>query len=231
MRILPQRGRSVLEIGARDGHITRLLANRYSKVTALDLEKPDFDIPGVESVQGDVTRLDFPDDCFDCVVCTEVLEHIVQVQRAADEISRVAECEIVVGVPYRQDVRLGRTTCRTCGKPNPPWGHVNSFDERSLAAYFPGFDVSSTSYVWTNRDGTNRVSTWLMDLAENPWGTYDQDEPCIHCGARLVRPDSPSIPRRLLASTAHRLQRCQSNWTQPRANWIHMVLRKRRPIP
>jgi hypothetical protein len=26
------------------------------------------------------------------------------------------------------------------------------------------------------------VSTWLTDLAGNPWGVYDLEEPCIHCG-------------------------------------------------
>src|SRR5689334_22203261 len=133
-RLLPRGMRSVLEIGARDGHHTRRLAESFESVTALDLEKPSFRIPGVTNVKGDVTALEFPDDSFDCVLCAEVLEHVPAVDRAAREISRVARHEAVIGVPYRQDLRLGRVTCRNCGSVNPPYGHVNSFDECRLAS-------------------------------------------------------------------------------------------------
>ena len=37
------------------------------------------------------------------------------------------------------------------------------------------------------------LSTLLLDLAGNPFGTYDQEEPCIHCGAKLKPPPRRSI--------------------------------------
>lgn len=75
LRLLPPGGR-VLEIGARDGYITRLLADRYEEVVALDLTKPTIEAPRVHCVAGDVRSLDFPADHFDVVLCSEVLEHI-----------------------------------------------------------------------------------------------------------------------------------------------------------
>lgn len=226
MKLMPKGRQSVLEIGARDGFFSRLLTEHFPEVTALDLELPVFDIPGVLPAQGDVTRLDFPDDRFDCVVCTEVLEHVPEVRRAADEISRVARHEVIIGVPYRQDTRVGRTTCATCGRVNPPWGHVNRFDESRLKTLFSQLKPVETSFVWQNHEWTNPVSSWLMDLAGNPWGTYGQDESCIHCGARLTAPVSRSVPQKVLSKAAHRLCRLQSFWTAPRPNWIHMVFRK-----
>ena len=74
--MLPKDAVSVLEIGARYGVMTEKLAELYPNVTALDLTRPRFEIPGVTTVAGDVQRLQFPDDAFDCVVCTEVLEHV-----------------------------------------------------------------------------------------------------------------------------------------------------------
>jgi ubiquinone/menaquinone biosynthesis C-methylase UbiE len=227
LRILPSQGRSVLEIGARDGFFSRLLAERFETVTALDLDKPSIQLDRVVPFQGDVRRLAFPDHAFDCVVCTEVLEHVVEVDQAAAELARVARQSVVVGVPYRQDIRLGRTTCAGCGKINPPWGHVNRFDEKRLRRLFAGLRPVTVSWVWRNRDRTNALSAWLMNRAGNPWGTYHQEEPCIHCGSRLRPPAGRSIVQKVCAALAHRLNRVQRWLVRPRPNWIHMVFHKR----
>ncbi len=119
-RLLPRGRSSVLDIGARDGHFSRLLTEYFDLVTALDLERPPFDYPRVTTVAGDVTKLQFPDSSFDCVFCAEVLEHIPDVEQPYREIARVTRHEIVIGVPYQQESRVGRTTCRKCGGRNPP---------------------------------------------------------------------------------------------------------------
>lgn len=226
IRVLPRGRRSVLEIGARDGHFSRLLTQYFAEVTALDLQKPRFEIPGIVTVAGDVTRLDFPDESFDCVFCTEVLEHIPEVQKACQEVLRVARYEVVVGVPFRQDIRVGRMTCRTCGKVSPPWGHVNSFDEERLVQLFPGLLIVSRSFVGTSKEATNAISTLLMDLAGNPWGTYHLEEPCIHCGATLTPPASSHLWQKVCSGVAARLNRIQALWTNSHGNWIHVVLSK-----
>jgi 2-polyprenyl-3-methyl-5-hydroxy-6-metoxy-1,4-benzoquinol methylase len=55
--LLPTGGKSVLDIGARDGYISRLLAAHYLKVTALDLEQPVISHERIECVKGDITKL------------------------------------------------------------------------------------------------------------------------------------------------------------------------------
>ena len=55
MRLLPSSIDTVVDIGARDGFISKLLAERFLKVTALDLEKPSIDHRRIHCVQGDVT--------------------------------------------------------------------------------------------------------------------------------------------------------------------------------
>ena len=32
-----------------------------------------------------------------------------------------------------------------------------------------------------------------MDLASNPYGIYSQEEPCIHCGAKLKPPPQRNL--------------------------------------
>lgn len=216
----------MLEIGARDGHFSRLLADHFAEVTALDLQAPSFEFARVRTVAGDATNLQFADGSFDCVFCTEVLEHIPDLERACREIMRVALHEIVIGVPYKQDLRVGRSTCQSCGRTNPPWGHVNSFDETRLLRLFPGLRVVSRSLVGSSGESSNAVAAFLMDLGGNPWGTYIQEEPCIHCGAALAPPENRQLWQKALSGIAWGMNRMQTLCARPRADWIHLVLSK-----
>lgn len=221
-------GESALDVGVRDGHLTRLLADRFPRVTALDVTTPDISDRRIVCVAGDVTKLAFPDGCFDLVVCTEVLEHITPplLDAACHELARVTRRGLLIGVPYKQDIRVGRTTCVNCGARNPPWGHVNRFDELRLRELFPGLAVHRTTFVGVNDQSTNCVSSYLMDLAGNPYGTYGQDEPCIGCGGKLVQAPHRRFHHKVLTKVAFWARRATAPFKSEGANWIHLILHK-----
>ena len=228
LRLTPASGAVALDVGARDGHFSRLLAERFGRVIALDLSRPDIDHPRVECVAGNACDLALEDDSVDFVFCAEVLEHVPtpMLARACGELERVCRGTLLIGVPYRQDLRVGRTTCGTCQRTNPPWGHVNRFDEGTLAALFPRCRVGSVSFVGETSEGTNALSAWLMDLAGNPYGTYNQEEPCVHCGHRLLPPPPRTLPRKVLTRLGIWARDAGSLGRQPRGNWIHMALHR-----
>jgi SAM-dependent methyltransferase len=220
----------VLDVGARDGYLSRLLTERFEHVVALDLEKPTILHPRIEPIKGNATALTFEDNSFDVVLCAEVLEHIPvpSLERACHEIGRVARLSVIVGVPYKQDIRCARTTCGACGNKNPPWGHVNTFDEPYLSELFRNLSVGKLSYVGTNYERTNALSVALLDFAGNPYGTYDQDEPCIHCGEPLRKPTARNTLQKLATKTAYLLNRSQRLVMSARADWIHVRFDKLR---
>lgn len=226
--MLPAQAESVIDIGAREGYISLQLAKRYDAVTALDLTRPRIENPFVTCVAGDVTRLDFPDGSFDLALCAEVLEHIppAGLPKACAEIARVTRRHAFIGVPYRQDTRLGRTVCAACKGKNPPWGHVNVFDEKRLHGLFPGMRPERTALVGGTRERTSALAALLMDLAGNPYGTYEQEEACVHCGAKLSRPEGRNLARRAAGWAGHRLNRLQARLAAPRPIWIHILFSK-----
>lgn len=221
-------GDSALDIGARDGYISKLLAERFAAVTALDLQQPQIEHPRIQCVQGDITALNFPDASFDLVFCAEVLEHIPPplLATACRELARVAKRHVFIGVPYRQDIRVGRTTCGRCHKVSPPWGHVNRFDQPRLAQLFPGLTVAKRSFVGETNEHTNFVSSALMDWAGNPYGTYSQDEPCGHCGAVLTQPPERTLMQKVATKVAFVGVGLQRRFVRPHPNWIHLLLEK-----
>jgi hypothetical protein len=229
LNLVPSTALSALDIGARDGYISSLLADRAIQVTALDLEKPVIADMRIRCVQGDITALDFADSHFDLLLCAEVLEHIPPqlLAQGCAEIQRVARRDVLIGVPYRQDTRFGQTTCQACGAVNPPWGHVNRFDERKLKSLFPNCTVQSTSFVGTSEMGTNSVSAALMTLAGNPYGTYSQEEPCVQCGKDLGQPSPRTFAQKIATRASTVVRKIQRPFHRPHANWIHMLLRKR----
>ncbi|WP_297450581.1 class I SAM-dependent methyltransferase [uncultured Alistipes sp.] len=221
-------GDRVLEIGARDCYLSRRLSDLYREVVALDLQRPVVDHPGIVPVQGDVTDLRFGDGTFDTVFCTEVLEHVPpeKLVRACDEIERTTSRYAVIGVPYRQDLRADRTLCRRCGTVNPATGHLNRFDRRRLEALFPRMRVVEARLTGQGRAVTNPLSVWLFRLCGYPYGSYDQEEGCIRCGAPLERPKiGPG--RWALCFVARTLNRMQFYlYGRRRPIWIHLLFEK-----
>lgn len=228
MDLLPQCAESALDIGSRDGFISRLLADRYAKVTALDLDMPVIDDARIQCVKGDITALSFADGAFDLIFCAEVLEQVPPqvLEKAGNELGRAAKRHVLIGVPYKQDIRVGRSTCQRCGKINPPYGHVNSFDENSLKALFPDFAIVKTSYVGESDARTNFISCALMDLAGNPYGTYTQDEPCIYCGATFTPPRERKLWQKVCTKMAHWGNKIQLPPNSKHAYWIHVLLER-----
>jgi hypothetical protein len=226
LELLPD-GARVLEIGARDGHITRRLADRFATVVALDIGELQIRDERISAIRGDLRSLNFTDRSFDVVLCAEVLEHIPprDLQRACDELARVTAGSLLIGVPYRQDLRVARTRCQHCGHSNPPWGHVNSFDEGRLDALFHGLRRVRTAWIGRTQDFTNPLSALLMEWSNLPWGTYEQDESCVACGGAIGEPPPRKPIERVLSAAAERLNRLQRRLSAERPCWIHCLYR------
>lgn len=231
MNLTPQ-GKRVLEIGARDCYLSRLLTNLYSEVVALDLTKPCIEHEGITAVSGDVTALEFEDDSFDTVFCTEVIEHIRPelLQQACDEIARVAKRYAVIGVPYRQDLRAGRLKCNHCGGINATTGHLGVFDREKLESLFgKSMRIKEVRYVGFGERVTNPVSVALFRACGYPYGTYDQEENCIHCGEKMERPGLTPL-KWSLCFIARFFDLVQNKGLKlpgiKRPNWIHIIFEK-----
>jgi len=226
--LMDRSGPTALDVGARDGHLSLQLAERFERVVALDLNLPHIEHPRVDCVQGDAAQLSFGDRSFHTVVCAEVLEHIppALLPRVCREIARVAARHVVIGVPFKQDLRVDCCTCGSCGAINPPWGHVNSFDLQRLVDLMDGMVPAKVDYVGSTRAATNAMSAGLLRYAGNPYGTYEQDEPCVHCGQRLLPPAERNLAQKVATKLAHWGTTLQTALTPQRANWIHVLFER-----
>lgn len=219
-----------LDIGARDGYISECMAMHCEHVTALDLTMPKIVHERIECVQGNITDLNFNDNTFDVVLCAEVLEHIYPelLQQACAELIRVTKRWLIIGVPFNQDIRLGATRCPSCRKTNPPWGHINSFTVEKLCNLFDPLKAQKINFVSKAKAKTNFVTYALMEYADHPYGTYVQDECCIHCGAEINRlMDQRTLTQKLATRAGFLCHSVQMIFSQAQPSWVHILFEKK----
>jgi len=90
----PLRGALLLDVGGGPGFFADAFERRGATYVALDADAGEMRLhgrePGPRTVLGSGTALPFPDDCFDVVYSSNVLEHVAQPWVMADEMVRVA---------------------------------------------------------------------------------------------------------------------------------------------
>jgi ubiquinone/menaquinone biosynthesis C-methylase UbiE len=80
----------------------------------------------------DVTRLPFPDACFDLVICSEVLEHIPDHERAAGEIVRVLKPGRPLAVSVPRDLPERICWALSDDYASASHGHVRIYRQQEL---------------------------------------------------------------------------------------------------
>lgn len=129
----------VLTIGVGDGYLENRIRAQGWDLVALD---PDTSAVerlrewGIDARCGVMEKIPCNDEEFDCVVASEVIEHLTDVQGrlALLEVARVLRPGgVFIGtVPYAEDLRSAETVCPGCGLVFHRWGHKRSFDAVAL---------------------------------------------------------------------------------------------------
>ncbi|RJQ38221.1 class I SAM-dependent methyltransferase [Candidatus Microgenomates bacterium] len=126
---------SILDAGCGEGFtLNKLFEHKIGKKLegidgseiAVSIGKKMF--PNLTLKKGDIYKLPFNENSFDLVICTEVLEHLENPEKALNEIIRVSKKNIIVSVPNEPFFRLsnflrGKNLKRFGNDP----GHINNW--------------------------------------------------------------------------------------------------------
>jgi SAM-dependent methyltransferase len=148
----------ILNIGIGSGYLEKRLKHLGQDVCTLDPDEETvrkFFEKGYKAYCGYIEKLPFNDSHFDFVVASEVLEHLNrdQFNKGLQEIGRVLTKSgwFLGTVPYNEDLLLNQVVCPECGYLFHRWGHLRTFDDRTLhqamRPYFTTISMKKTAFV------------------------------------------------------------------------------------
>ncbi|MDB9926302.1 methyltransferase domain-containing protein [Hyphomicrobiales bacterium] len=166
----------ILDLGCGKGrHIHKLYYYKKCHVIGLDLSYEDLQIthegfekyPDIEGdkkrqfnlMAGDAHKLPFPDETFDRVICSEVLEHIPDYENVIKEIFRVAKKDAKIGISVPRWLPEKICWFLSDDYHNEPGGHVHIFTFKNIKKSFTknGFLYLFRSY----KHGLHSPYWWL----------------------------------------------------------------------
>jgi SAM-dependent methyltransferase len=102
-------GASAMDVGCGTGALLRRVRAARSDLGALVgvdfVIDPALTDEGIQYFAAKVEALPFPDKSFDTVICTHVIEHIVDYRAAIAELRRVARRRLILVVPREREYR------------------------------------------------------------------------------------------------------------------------------
>jgi SAM-dependent methyltransferase len=211
-------GDTVLDLGCGFGRHAFEAARRGARVVALDAGRDE--VEGVvatfvamaqageltnvatraAAVQGDALHLPFGDATFDCVIASEVLEHIPNDVAAMSELARVLRPGGVMAVTVPRGVPEAVNWALSDAYHEVPGGHVRVYRRRVLEGRLRSVGLHVAGHHFAH--GLHSPYWWLKCLV----GTTNDTNPLVLAYHRLLVWDIVAAPR---------LTRTLERWTSP----------------
>jgi len=103
------RGTSVVDIGCGTGFLLNKVQEKHpelSRTCGVDFAIDDADaLPNIEYIAAKVEDLPFKDGEFDTVICTHVIEHVLDYRASIAELRRIAKKRLIIVVPREREYR------------------------------------------------------------------------------------------------------------------------------
>lgn len=100
---LDQDATTLLDVGCGRGYFLDVLSKKTKYLlTGCDMHNTLSKEMNAHFVNGYIEELPFPDNAFDIVTCSHVIEHIINIKQALAELKRVARKQLVIVTPCQK---------------------------------------------------------------------------------------------------------------------------------
>lgn len=153
LSLFPKNINNVLDVGSGSAWIANHLCRKNIQVTSFDISLDNLKnskllIPIINhsQVQGDSFNLPFKSNSFDCIVASEVIEHVQDPQMFINELFRCVANNgyLILSTPYKEKLKFN--LCVHCNNPTPVNAHIHSFDEFKLKKYFENINIERIEF-------------------------------------------------------------------------------------
>jgi 2-polyprenyl-3-methyl-5-hydroxy-6-metoxy-1,4-benzoquinol methylase len=150
--------KNILDVGAGSAWVAQHFKSSEVNVVSLDIsllnvKKAKSLVPTINHTQlvADSFKLPFGNYTFDCVIASEIIEHVVDPRMFIEELFRVVRPSgnLIITTPYKEKLRY--YLCVHCNKKTPIHAHIHSFDEQILLKIAPENIRFSNHFIFGNK--------------------------------------------------------------------------------
>lgn len=151
---VPKDAKLILDVGCGSGWVANEFLKKNKKVISLDISKTNplkvkelYPFQNHFQIVSDSFRLPFASDSIDCVIASEIIEHVIDSKNFVKELFRVVRREgrLIISTPYKEKIRY--TLCIHCNKKTPVNAHLHSFDEKILQSLYTNNGLKKFEYI------------------------------------------------------------------------------------
>ncbi|MBU2572077.1 MAG: class I SAM-dependent methyltransferase [Gammaproteobacteria bacterium] len=192
-------GQSILNIGVGNGTLERLLLAKGADIFSLDPSekaianiREELGLPEASAKPGYSQEIPFPDQSFDAVFMSEVIEHLDDdvLAMTLTEVTRVLKPggRYLGTVPAEENLKDNEVVCPDCGKIFHRWGHVQSFSRERLRLLlqpiFPDLEVKRMYFGnWQQLNWKGKLS-WILKKSLSSLGIKGAGENYYFSGTK-----------------------------------------------
>ncbi len=155
---VPGYTKSILDVGCGRAWVAENFLKKNVQVFSLDIsitnplkaikKYPDTNHFGIAA---DSFTLPFSDSSFDCVIASEIIEHVVDPEKFVKELLRVVKKKgcLIISTPYKEKIQY--YLCIHCNQLTPVNAHLHSFDENKLQSFSNNKETEFNFYTFGNK--------------------------------------------------------------------------------
>lgn len=141
---IPKSANLFLDVGCGNGWLSKQIVDKERKVISMDISLinprkalKNFKHQNHFGLVADVFNLPIQDNSMDCIVASEIIEHVPNPKLFIDKLLKALKKggKIIITTPYNEKIEYH--LCVHCNKPTPVNAHLHSFNEKNIKQLIP----------------------------------------------------------------------------------------------
>lgn len=181
-KYVPKSTKNLLDVGCGSGWVAEKFCKSHIHVVSMDvaLVNPKkvlakYPFENHTAITADVFHLPFEKETFDCIIASEIIEHVPDPQLFIKNLydALAPDGTLIITTPYNEKIIY--TVCVHCNKPTPMSAHLHSMNEKNVTGFLkelsiPYFKISKFSNKYLIK---LRSFIILRSVSRSVWSFFD----------------------------------------------------------